>query len=543
MDRKFTLYLLIGLGALAALGGCGAPASVAPTTAPPPTTIVLPTLPPVGPTLLSSDYGQSRATRVPSQDGQPQTPVPSVAPSATPSASGFEYALRSRFADELDLVNNETVYTINWEINDDLSQIQGQQRVIFANNTGAPLYQIYFRLFANYPHGAGDIRINSVETRGRALPYTLEAEDTALRVELDRPLAPGEVQILTLEYTIDVPSMNTIRYGEFIRSEWVTTLPSLYPIVPRYDQNGWHLQVPPAYGDLVFADSSVYDVRITAPSRYNVITSGQLIEESSNGSRTTRRFIGAPMRDFDVNLTDSLTAASTQLDDITINSWFLPEHAEPGQRALNWTRDAIIVFENRFGPYPFKELDIVESPTSAGGIEYPGLYTLSTRLYGDPGQLNFFEFAAVHETAHQWFYSTVGSDQVNHPWLDEALAQYATLVYFEDRYGPEQGRIIQEQYFDPQYETAKQKYGDSPAGLPIGAYDEEAYNAFIYAKGPKFFQAVRERIGDSAFFAALENYYADFKFRVAYPSDLVNAFNAASGEDITPLYRQWIVGE
>jgi aminopeptidase N len=221
----------------------------------------------------------------------------------------------------------------------------------------------------------------------------------------------------------------------------------------------------------------------------------------------------------------------------------LPGDAESGQRALNWARDAITVFENRFGPYPFRELDIVESPTSAGGIEYPGLFTISSRLYQDPGQLNFFEFATVHETAHQWFYSTVGSDQVNHPWLDEALAQYATLVYFEDRYGPEQGRIIQQQYFDPQYEQARERFGDRPAGLPVGAYEEEAYNAFIYAKAPKFFAAVRSQIGDDAFFGALKSYYSDFKFRNAYPSDLVKAFNAASGQDITPLYRQWIVGE
>lgn len=545
MVRKFNILLVAALLASGALYACGAPAAALPTKAPPPTPLLLPTLPPAGATLLPSDLGQSRSTPASSDQIPNATPPLQVTtePLATPVAAGFEHALRPQFADDLNLVKNETVYTIDWEINDDLSQIQGKQRVILANKTGAPLYQIYFRLFANYPHSAGSIRVSSVETRGRALPYTLEAEDTALRVELDRPLAPEQVQILTLEYTIDVPSINAIRYGDFIRSEWVTTLPTVYPIIPRFDDKGWHLEVPPAFGDLVFADSSVYDVHITAPSQYNVIASGQLVEESSGGGRTTRRFIGAPMRDFDVNLTNTLTSASAQLDDITINSWFLPDHAESGDRALNWTRDAITVFENRFGAYPFKELDVVESPTTAGGIEYPGVFTLSSRLYEDPGQLNFFEFATVHETAHQWFYSIVGSDQINHPWLDEALAQYATLIYFEDRYGLAQGRIVQEQYFDPQYEEAKQKYGDRPAGLPISAYDEPAYNAFVYAKGPKFFQAVRGQIGDGAFFAALKDYYATFQFRNAYPSDLVKAFNAASGQDITPLYQQWIVGE
>lgn len=542
MRFKFHILLFLTLLLTAALAACGGSSTPLPTTAPEPTTVLLPTLPPAGPTLLPSDLGQSRAPVAPSREGPIGTPAPTNEPIPTPSNADFDDALRDEYADDMDLVTNKTVYTIDWELNEDLSQIRGNQRVIFANQTGDPLQEIYFRLFANYPNGAGSINIESVRNRQRPIEYSLEEQDTALRVELERPLAPDELIILNLAYTIDIPDLNGIRYGDFIRSEWVTTLPTLYPIIPRYDDNGWHIEVPPAFGDLVFADSSIYDVTITTPVRYSVVTSGQMIQELSNGDKTTRRFIGAPMRDFDVNVTDALTFSSTEVGDITINSWFLPNHAESGQRAMNWARDAVTVFQNRFGAYPFKELDIVESPTTAGGIEYPGIFTISSRLYEDPGQLNFFEFATVHETAHQWFYSTIGSDQVNSPWLDEAMAQYATLVYFEDMYGPEQGRIIQEQYFDPQYEQARQKFGDMPAGLPISAYEEDAYNAFVYAKGPKFLQAVRDQIGDDAFFNALKSYYSGFKFRVAYPSDLVKYFNSASGQDITPLYRQWIAG-
>jgi aminopeptidase N len=192
------------------------------------------------------------------------------------------------------------------------------------------------------------------------------------------------------------------------------------------------------------------------------------------------------------------------------------------------------------GPYPFKELDLVESPTSAGGIEYPGLITVSTALYADPGQLNFFEFTTAHETAHQWFYSTVGNDQINHPWLDEALVQYMTLVYFEDRYGKDVARGIQENFFDKQYAAAKDRYGDRKIGLPIAAYDQEAYGAFIYSKGPKFFQAVRDQIGDEAFFRSLQTYYERFKHRNAAPRDLMTVLNEVSGMDLAPLFEQWV---
>lgn len=534
MFRRIAVLILLALAA------CSAPAATAPTVTPPATGVALPTLGPVGATILPSDRGASAPAFGATQEAAPATAVPTQPPPVTPVAAGFDFALRPQFIKDMNLVQNKTFYTIDLELNDDLTQVQGDQRIIFANRTGETLNEIYLRLFANYPDEGGSIRIDEVRTNGALVSPTLEAKNTALRIPLARPLAPNLVVPISLKYAINIPADNKTRYGDFTRTDWITTLPTVYPLVPAHDQAGWHIEVPPPFGDLVYAESSIYDVTITAPSAYTVIASGELVQETNNGARTTRRFIGAPMRDFDINLSDKLAKSSAQLDDITVNSYYQPEHVKGGQQALQWAVNAMRVYENRFGPYPFKELDVVESPTTAGGIEYPGVITVATNLYTDPGQTNFFEFATAHEVAHQWFYSAVGNDQVNHPWLDEALVQYATTVYFEDHYGKQIADNIRENYFTKQYEAAKQRYGDMPAGLPVSAYQEATYGAFVYAKAPKFFQAVRDQIGDEAFFKALSSYYTDFKFRIALPSDLVNAFNAASGHDITPLYEKWI---
>lgn len=534
--RIFTCLLIV-------LAACAAPAVSPPRAAPNPTTVSMPTLPPVGPTILSSDLGTSGPASVATQlPPTPTVPNSTEVPPSTQAASGFNAALRAQFADELDLSTNKTIYAMKWDLNDDVSQLHGTQHVSFENHTDKVLNEVYFRLFANYPKGDGDIQVKNVRINGQEATTALEAQNTALRVSLGTPLTPGQTVILEMEYDIQIPKSSQIRYADFTREDWITTLPTVYPIIPAYDAQGWHIEVPPPYGDLVYAESSVYDVTITAPSQYNVIASGQSVQETTEGTRTTRRFIGAPMRDFDANVTNKLVKSAAQVDDVTINSWYLPNHADAGKRALGWTVNSFKVYERRVGKYPFKELDLVETPTIAGGIEYPGVITVASNLYADPAQSNFFEFATAHETAHQWFYSTVGNDQVNHPWMDEALAQYATLVYFEDQDGKAIARNIQESYFDKQYEVAKSKYGDRPAGLPVSAYDESAYGAFVYAKGPKFFQAVRDAIGDDTFFKALQSYYEQFKFRIAQPSDLVNQFSQASGQDITPLFQKWIGG-
>ena len=530
----------IAVLAICLLAACGVQAAPTPTTAPPPTRLILPTLAPAGATVLPSDFGQARPTLDPTEAASLPSPQPTAPPAPTPVAAGFSYALRPQFENELNKIENKTYYSMQWELSDDLSQLRGKQRVGFANRTGQPLDGIYFRLFANANSGEGKITIDKVEISGRTVTTELLNNDTVLHVTWGSPLQPGRLAVLNLEYTVDIPENATGRYGDFTRTSWLTTLPTIYPIIPAYDENGWHLETPPEYGDLVYADSSTYDVAINTPVGYQVIASGELVQEIQKGNRITRRFIAAPMRDFDANITNILESASAQTDDVTITSWYKPEHADAGERALDWAMSALQVYEKRFGAYPFKTLDVVESPTTAGGIEYPGLITVAENLYNDPGQTGYFEFATAHETAHQWFYSTVGNDQVNHPWLDEALTQYATIVYFEDRYGKDTANMLRKNYFEQQYEKAKQQYGDMPAGKPVSAYDENAYGAFVYGKGPLFFQAVRDQIGDAAFFKALQNYYQQFKYAIAKPQDLINAFNQASGQDITPLYKEWI---
>ena len=61
----------------------------------------------------------------------------------------------------------------------------------------------------------------------------------------------------------------------------------------------------------------------------------------------------------------------------------------------------------------------------------------------------------------------------------------------------------------------------------------------FYGKGALGFDAVRQVIGDDAFFAALRDYATRFRFGVATPDDLRAAFERASGQDLRVLWRHW----
>jgi len=37
-----------------------------------------------------------------------------------------------------------------------------------------------------------------------------------------------------------------------------------------------------------------------------------------------------------------------------------------------------------------------------------------------------------HELMHMWFYGTIGNNHALEPWLDEAFATYAELLYYQE---------------------------------------------------------------------------------------------------------------
>jgi aminopeptidase N len=59
-------------------------------------------------------------------------------------------------------------------------------------------------------------------------------------------------------------------------------------------------------------------------------------------------------------------------------------------------------------------------------------------------------------------------------------------------------------------------------------------------KGALFFKEVRQAIGDAAFFAALQNYFLDRKYKIAAAEDLLAAFESASGRSLDELYDTWL---
>jgi aminopeptidase N len=311
-----------------------------------------------------------------------------------------------------------------------------------------------------------------------------------------------------------------------------------YPTVVVYDAKGWRRETPATQGDVVYHDASLYDVSLTAPADLVVAATGATIGHVENSDGTaTWRLAGGPMRDFNIVASRAYRSLSRQVGDVAINSYFLPVDAAGGQKALDWAALALEVYQSEFGPYPYRELDVAATETTAGGIEYPGLVVIAQRFYSDPNNATFFEGVTIHEAAHQWWYNVVGNDQVNDPWLDEALTQYSTYFYYDRAYGKEAIVNLMDSF---RARWSRVEFQEKPIGLPVSAYRDKEYGAIVYGRGPLFLIALRDQIGADKMAQLLRRYYVEYTWRIAMPADFRRMAEEIAGQNLGDLWAKWV---
>ena len=441
-------------------------------------------------------------------------------------------------------------YTIQVNVNYDARTFQGRARVDYTNSERTPLDRLYFRLFPNgdRTYGNGSLTVTQVTVDGQSVETRLSLEDTVLEVRLPRILKVGGKMRIELEFAGEVPEdfgspENPTGYGIYNFSDGVLALSGWYPILAVFDDEGWNLDPVYTVGDSVYSDAAFYTVDVTARSDLVLVATGVEARRQTLNGTTRYRFVSGPARDFFMIMSPDFQVVSETVDGTTVNSYYLPKHERGGQRALEVAVGALRTFNERFGPYPYTELDIVDAPMrNAGGVEYPGIVLVAGFLYNRSQQL-FFTVATAHEVAHQWWYNVVGNDVIDEPWLDEALTTFSSGLYFEAVRGPAAYEELRTQW-QRGYEQIVERGEDDliTLGLPHFEGQDEAasYGVVVYWKGALFFQAVRDTIGDEAFFRALRNYYATHKYRIATPEDLLNAFEEAAGRQLDGLFQEWL---
>ncbi len=453
----------------------------------------------------------------------------------------FRAAMRPAYAGDIDAWAEANRYYIQAELGFETGEaiLRGAQRVRYTNRSQDTLDQIVFRLYPNLPAMGGRMIVYNATVNGEAVEPGLAERNTVLTLNLAEPLKPGEAVEMTMQFSVAAERGMYASYGQFGYQQNVFSGPEWYPTLSVYDEttHSWFTERASSSGDAAFSETGLYETYLTVPENFVVAMSGTEIESipGENGTKTVH-YVSGPMRDSLLVAGPDFGILTDTVDDIKVNVFYYPGDEATAQDVLKFSTDSVRIFSETFGDYPFAELDVAET-FNYTGIEYPGIVVISERNW-ERGN-SFLEITTAHEVGHQWFYSVIGNNQVDQPWLDESLTSYTEYVYVRGVHGEEDGK----EYVDNE-RTSYRNYrdvgvNDAVLGLPVSAYPD-IYGLIIYTKGPLFFAELERVLGLEMFNKAVQHYYEQNKYQVVQSADVLNAFEEATGQELDEIFYEWV---
>jgi len=378
-----------------------------------------------------------------------------------------------------------------------------------------------------------------------------------LQVTLDRPVAPDESIELDLAWSARVPRTyaRTGHLGSYyLIAHW-------FPKVGVLADDGWQARQFHAATEF-FADFGVYDVTLQVPAGWVVGATGREAARADLGDgTTTHRYIAEDVHDFAWTTSPDFVERRDRFEapgmpPVDIRLLLQPGHAGQASRYLEAVRTALDRFGRWFGPYAYPQLTVVDpAPVveparqgrSTGGMEYPTLITGGTR-WSSPARGLQPEAVTIHETAHQFWYGVVATNEVDHAWMDEGLATYATARAIAEAM-PD--RVVVSRYFGgllawPYADVAwsREVHGNRLAGYrrsagadvpstPTWQYWPGTAGAVSYDKTAAWLATLERHLGRDVMRQALAAFYARGAFRHPEPDELFDALDEASGRDLS----------
>ena len=484
----------------------------------------------------------------------PRIPMatPTQPPARTLVPVSQEAALQPGFRSDLQELAFAPHYSLQVRIDPLAGSFQGSLQLQYTNQEDVPLEQLYLRLYPNdgASYGKGSLSVSAVTLDGQLVTLAPSQPASIVQIDLPAPLAPGGQAALEMRFNgqvgRDFDGEEYGAYGIYNLSEQVLVLTGWYPLLAVYDASGWNLDRVNPVGDAVYADMATYQVQVTFPAAYTLSATGVQVESQTASDDSITTWISGPAREFALVASPRFGVVSQAVDGVNLNVYFLDEAQAEGQAVLEVAAESLQAFNHQFGAYPYNELDVIQVPLrNAGGVEFPGIVFIEAERflsYDNPVAVT----TVAHEVSHQWWYNLVGNDVVEEPWLDEALASYSSILYWEEVGGSSAYAAVLAD-FQSRYDQAMLKglagqvaQGMAYYGLPDHA---ASYGAMVYTKGALFFHALRQEVGDEAFFAALQQYYQQQRYQVATGDDLKSAFENAARRDLEDFYQTWLGGD
>lgn len=479
----------------------------------------------------------------------------------------------------------EVNYEIKVKLDDKKHYLRASESIVYTNNSPDTLHEIYFHLWPNgyknvrtefskqrLREGKKDFYYSRKEERGFIDSLDFRANGESLfvdymdrskeiaKLKLKKPLAPKQSITITTPFRVKLPKVNS-RLGHVGQSYQIT---QWYPKPAVYDSKGWHTFPYLDQGEF-YSEFGSFDVAITLPKNYTVASTG-ILQNPEEHERLQKlasikdKYSKEEYTNLMSGSTDTLKTLNYKQDRIHDFAWFAdktymveqsqvtlpsgrivktysmyhPKSSREWVGSVKYVDSTILHYSKYVGEYPYDAASAVSGalPPSAGGMEYP----MVTVIASGTGQL---DRVIVHELGHNWFYGILGSNEREHPWMDEGINSFYENLYFDNKKKIEEYFISNKDHYRVSADALSLAYlyqarlrNDQAATLGANEFSSLNYGAIIYAKSALALQYLYFYLGPEQFNSVMHNYFERWKFKHPQPEDIRSIFEKATGEDL-----------
>ena len=499
-------------------------------------------------------------------------------------------------------------YKIDVTLNDTEHSLDGFEKIEYTNHSPDTLTFIWFHLWPNayrtdktafsdqlLENGRTDFYFSNKEDRGYVNRLDFRVNSTLAKTEdhpqhidiikvlLPQALAPGASIEITTPFHVQLPK-NFSRGGHTGQSYQIT---QWYPKPAVYDHKGWH---PLPYLDQgeFFSEFGNYEVKVTVPKSYVVLSSGDLqneeekiwLKERSASYIPKVETKKIPVRQghpggqnpkskkpiktsASINIKEETKTLVYKQNNIHDFAWFADkryivqhdtlqlnanhlvdvysaysaEGKEVWKNSIQMIKDAVRFRSKEIGNYPYNTIAAVEARMGfEGGMEYPCITAITPMATAKA-----LESVIEHEVGHNWFQGMLASNEQRFVWFDEGINSY-----YNNRFDEEESRyrttVKKKKLFDLNFDdhlflqSFERWKKDQPLNTPNDSLTETNYYLIAYTKGADFMQLLEQQLGRTDFDAAMQNYFQQWKFKHPYPVDLKTSLEQSTGKNLDAVF-------
>ena len=505
-------------------------------------------------------------------------------------------------------------YDIAATLDDDKQRLDGAETITYYNNSPDPLSFLWIQLDENqhkkdgesakfneskmkdkmtlrelqvimgHNLDLGDHIVSIKDGEGNPLTYTIN--ETMMRVELPKTLAPGEKFRFKIVWWYNISDRLTIGgrggYEYFPEDKnYLYTMAQWYPRMAVYsDFQGWQNKQFTGTGEfaLTFGD---FKVSLNVPADHFVGGTGQCsnyaqtlsaaqlnrwnqaqtakepveivtlaeVKKQMQGHATARKvwqYHAENVRDFAWVSSRRVVwdALSTQIDGgkkVMAMSIYGPE-AYPLYRrySTKLVAHTLKVYSKHTFPYPYPCATSVEA---SNGMEYPMICFNNGRADKDGTYSEAVKYAMtgviIHEVGHNFFPMIVNSDERQWTWMDEGLntfCQFLAEQEWDNNYPSQRGpahKIVDYMKLPP----------DQLEPIMTNSENIVRFGPNAYAKPATALNILRETVmGRQLFDYAFKTYAHRWAFKHPTPEDFFRTMEDASAVDLDWYWRGWFYG-